>query len=306
MVRRTLVASVVATMLMSAVSLPTASAADSAVLQGSITRLYRAYFKRAPDLGGLSYWIGQLQRGLPLGAVSSSFAASHEFRATYGGLDDGQFVRLVYRNVLDRSPDSGGYSFWLGRLRSGRVTRGGVMTGFSESSEFVRLTHTTPPRPSTSFGDGQHHIRAGSWRNVSNGDYCYWARLRGFSGETKDIIANNIATEGRSIVSTGANDVTFETYDCGTWVPDVGPITLSPTSRFAGGTFRVGRDLAPGTWRANGGVGGSCYWERLHGFSGAFYELIANAYGTVRPTVTISSTDGGFSSSDCGTWTKVG
>lgn len=277
---------------------------DRAVLQGQVTRLYLAYFRRQPDLAGLTYWINQLRVGRSLNLVSGSFAGSQEFRSTYGSLGDTSFVNLVYLNVLGRAPDAAGRTYWVGQLRSRRLTRGGVMLGFSESKEFIAKTGTTDSRPPF-FRDGIADRPARTWRNLANGYSCYWARLRGFSGELGDVIANDIESEGRSIVTIAASDVGFESSRCLKWVPDVGPITLSPTSPFGGGTFRVRRDVAPGTWRASG-TSGDCYWERLSGFSGRLEQLIANSFGQVRATVTISSTDVGFSSSRCGTWTKIG
>ena len=90
-----------------------------------------------------------------------------------------------------------------------------------------------------------------------------------------------------------------------TGVPDVAPITLSPTEPFAGGTFRVGRDISPGTWRSSPGTSG-CYWERLSSFGGEISDIIANEFADGQLMVTISGSDAGFSSSDCGFWTKVG
>lgn len=103
---------------------------------GAVTRLYRAYFLRDPDTAGLAFWTSRLQRGGPLTTVSNNFASSAEFRDRYGSLSDSQFVDLVYQNVLGRPADPGGKAFWVGELRSGRRTRGQVMTGFSEGSEF--------------------------------------------------------------------------------------------------------------------------------------------------------------------------
>ena len=48
-------------------------------------------------------------------------------------------------NVMGRSPEPEGYAFWLGRLQAGSITRGGVLLMFSESPEYVAITHTTPP-----------------------------------------------------------------------------------------------------------------------------------------------------------------
>lgn len=105
---------------------------------GSLSRLYRAYFGRYPDEAGLRYWLDLMQAGVSLEAISSEFAASAEFRLTYGALGDDGFVDLVYGNVLGRSPDSSGRSYWRGLLDGG-LSRGGLMIGFSESQEY-RLT----------------------------------------------------------------------------------------------------------------------------------------------------------------------
>ena len=65
----------------------------------------------------------------------------------------------------------------------------------------------------------------------------------------------------------------------------------------------VDMDIAPGTWRSSGN--GGCYWERLRGFSGEFADIIANDNVSESTVVTISPEDAGFSSTRCGTWTKI-
>jgi hypothetical protein len=104
-----------------------------------VTRLYRAYFLRIPDRGGLTFWIRQRRaNGRTLNAISDSFAASSEFRTKYGSLSNRQFVELVYENVLGRPGEASGVSFWTSRLDRRVSTRGQVMTGFSESNEYKR------------------------------------------------------------------------------------------------------------------------------------------------------------------------
>ncbi|MCB0962425.1 MAG: fibronectin type III domain-containing protein [Acidimicrobiales bacterium] len=99
-------------------------------------RLYWAYFRRIPDHDGLQYWTRRRRDGTTLIRISASFAGSSEFQRIYGSLDHGEFVDLVYRNVLGRDPDPGGRAFWIGRLQRG-TSRGQVMINFSESSEYV-------------------------------------------------------------------------------------------------------------------------------------------------------------------------
>ena len=106
---------------------------------GSVRRLYQAFFLRDSDQAGLDYWVGQRNQGVSLEAIADHFASSDEFRARYGSLRNKDFVDMVYRNVLGRSPDQAGYDYWVGQLRGG-MTRGEMMVGFSQSAEFISRT----------------------------------------------------------------------------------------------------------------------------------------------------------------------
>jgi hypothetical protein len=122
-----------------AAPLSNAAAAPAAVTgpdDRSVDRLYLAYFERVPDTAGAAFWESRLAAGLGLRAISEQFARSPEFVASYGALDDDEFVELVYTNVLDRTPDAGGFAHWTSQLDAGLVTRGDVMLAFSDSAEF--------------------------------------------------------------------------------------------------------------------------------------------------------------------------
>ncbi|MEW7851272.1 type I secretion C-terminal target domain-containing protein [Massilia aurea] len=115
-----------------------ALALDTQGAAGQAYRIYRAAFDRAPDEVGLGYWIAALDRGASLGAVAGGFADSQEFRDLYGAApSNAEVVGLLYRNVLDRTPDGDGFAFWLDVLDSGRDTVAGVLASFSESGENV-------------------------------------------------------------------------------------------------------------------------------------------------------------------------
>jgi subtilisin family serine protease len=111
---------------------------------GTIYRLYRAYFLREPDSGGFDYWLATYASGYPLDKISNDFARSKEFQARYGSLDNRGFLDLVYRNVLGRAPDQGGYDYWLGQMNRGML-RGFVMIYFSDSQEFRSKTAAGRP-----------------------------------------------------------------------------------------------------------------------------------------------------------------
>lgn len=110
--------------------------ADHTANVDPVARLYRAFFLRIPDASGLRHWIAVRRSGWTLGRIADSFARSGEFTRRYGSLGNRDFVRLIYTNVLERTPDPGGVDYWTGRLDQGRSTRGSVMTGFSESAEY--------------------------------------------------------------------------------------------------------------------------------------------------------------------------
>jgi hypothetical protein len=59
-------------------------------------------------------------------------------------------------------------------------------------------------------------MAAGTWRNQPGFPDCYAARLRGFSGELKDIIANDNAS-GQTIVTITGSERGFMSHRCGTW-----------------------------------------------------------------------------------------
>lgn len=83
-----------------------------------------------------------------------------------------------------------------------------------------------------------------------------------------------------------------------------GGYSVNATATFGDGTWRVGEQIQPGTYQAPGG--GMCYWERLRGFSGNFGDIITNDFGSKNVTVTILTTDVGFTAEDCGTFHKIG
>lgn len=102
--------------------------------RGPLIRLYWAFFLRAPDLSGLTYWTGQLEER-SLAQIAAQFAKSSEFQTKYGSKSSAEFVTLIYQNIFERDPDPGGLAFWTGKLDAKDKTRGDVMVNFSESSE---------------------------------------------------------------------------------------------------------------------------------------------------------------------------
>ena len=166
-------------------------------------------------------------------------------------------------------------------------------------------TPTKEPAPAfATIDDGTwevgRDIKPGTYRIREPAFFCYWARLKNFSGNLGAIIANDNVT-GYSVVTIRSTDKDFQTSGCPTWTKDLSRVTESKT-RFGEGTFIVGTDLKPGTYRNTGGD--FCYWARLRDFRGQLSSIIANDLSSRRTIVTIKSGDTGFQSSGCGDWIR--
>jgi Ca2+-binding RTX toxin-like protein len=112
-----------------------ALAFDIAGIAGQAYRLYAAAFDRKPDLAGLGYWIGAMDRGTSLVDVATEFTRGSEFTAMYGATrSHEQFLTKLYEHILHRAPDAGGYDYWL-KVMDGGATEGQVLASFGESSE---------------------------------------------------------------------------------------------------------------------------------------------------------------------------
>lgn len=91
------------------------------------------------------------------------------------------------------------------------------------------------------------------------------------------------------------------------------PTTAKPTTKpgaattFGDGTWEVGKDIAPGTYKTTVPADSSnCYWEREKSLDGSFDSVITNDNVNAggHASVTIRSTDKGFKSDGCGTWRR--
>lgn len=177
----------------------------------------------------------------------------------------------------------------------------------------AEVVETTPPEepeepeelvPVAAFGSGTHavgdDIEPGTYRSEGSTTVCYWERVSSFDGEFESIIANgNLSPD---IVTIEEGDAGFNSMMCGDWfvVDDTYP--EAPATTFGDGTFAVGGHIEPGTYSADGDPEEVCYFARLSDFSGEFDAIISN--GNFATIIEISPDDAGFTTYDCGTWTK--
>jgi hypothetical protein len=127
---------------------------------GYVTDLYNTFFNRAPDSGGLDFWVGNLNSGMPREVLLAEFMFSAEFRnfsqAIFGNPATRAEMNTVmdfYRGLLSRLPDSGGFNFWLGRFRAAQCNANpgpaivaeveSISSAFTLSGEYTGRNRTT-------------------------------------------------------------------------------------------------------------------------------------------------------------------
>ncbi len=106
-----------------------------------VVRVYRAFLGRAPDAGGLQFWIKRKRNVAPakkwtVTQIATEFTNSNEFKTKYGKLTNRQFVTQIYTDVLGRAADQAGVNYWTGKLDRKEKTKAQVVVGFSESNEY--------------------------------------------------------------------------------------------------------------------------------------------------------------------------
>lgn len=114
-----------------------------------ITDLYRTFFRREPETGGMNYWTGQLASGVPRDIVMFNFLFSDEFanytRGLFGTTVMRPEVSLIvdfYRGLLGRLSDSDGFAYWLARFRAAQCMGAEAVT--AEVDAISRLFANLP------------------------------------------------------------------------------------------------------------------------------------------------------------------
>lgn len=114
---------------------------------GFVTLLYGNVLGRAPSPTDLGYWVGRLEDGLSRAAVVVHFSESPEhvtrtepaqqaYDAAHDITEWADDVYRLYRAVLGREPDAGGFESWAGMLAAGQRTLAQAVAGFMASPEF--------------------------------------------------------------------------------------------------------------------------------------------------------------------------
>ncbi|WP_328682737.1 hypothetical protein [Streptomyces sp. NBC_00343] len=172
-------------------------------------------------------------------------------------------------------------------------------------------TKAAETKKATFDGDGDFRvgtdIKPGTYRTSGNTDgMCYWERAKDASGDTDSPPAND-RVSGASYVTVEATDKVFESSGCKDWETVDAKPQGSPATKMAGdgGMFKVGTDIAPGTYRSTGNKDDLCYWERAKDAEHGLDSILANDNVTGTAVVTISTKDAYFKTTGRKNWTKT-
>ena len=145
-----------------------------------ITPAYQQFLGRSPDASGLEYWTGRMQQGLTDEQLQADFIASPEFYQ-HAGNTNKAWIDALYLDLLSRSADSSGESYWMQQLAAG-VTRASIAYGFAASSEEEGIRVE---------GDYQHFLH----RAPSSAEVDYWVSQFAKGLTNEDVVAGFIGSD---------------------------------------------------------------------------------------------------------------
>lgn len=104
---------------------------------GSVYMLYKAAFNRAPDNGGMGFWLNRIDHGSDIvTSIAQGFVDSAEFIAKYGANPtNASYVNKIYQNVLVREGETGGLAYWIGEMDAGRASKAQALVQFATLPE---------------------------------------------------------------------------------------------------------------------------------------------------------------------------
>jgi hypothetical protein len=108
---------------------------------------YQLMLGRATDAPGRAFWTAQLDGGAYNETILGLLGGSPEYYSSSrkGAGNDATFIRSLYRDLLNRTPQQGEVDYWTGRLAGG-TPRSAMGDNFSFSHEYhLRLVQSWYP-----------------------------------------------------------------------------------------------------------------------------------------------------------------
>ena len=102
-----------------------------------VGRLYDKALDRHPDDDGMNWWCANIKNHTmtPV-AAAESFILSPEFESK--GLNNEEYIKVLYRTFMGREYDQDGLNYWLGRINSGESRRS-ILRSFAGCPEFAAI-----------------------------------------------------------------------------------------------------------------------------------------------------------------------
>ncbi|MET8808109.1 hypothetical protein [Streptomyces sp. NPDC004546] len=215
-------------------------------------------------------------------------------------------IAAVSANAGSNGKDGGSGGSGKGSSASAEHTPGGT-----EDKKGSGAGQASGKKKAAIAGDGEYQVgsdvKPGTYRTTGNSDdMCYWERAKDAKGEMDSLLANDNVT-GTSYVTVKPTDKIFKSSGCKDWEAVDPKAKGTPASSMDGdgGMFKVGTDIAPGTYKSTGNADDSCYWERTKDAEHGLNSIIANNNVTGTAVVTISPSDAYFKTTGCGDWKKA-
>ena len=162
-----------------------------------ISIMYRVFFDRTADEGGLSFWKEKLSKGITKDYVLAGFINSEEFKQLCSryGIQRGdmeltnpldlypsltEFTYRFYEKCMDRMPDRGGLAYWVEGLSAQAFTGSQMAEFFVFSEEF-----TSKSLSDEAFVSIMYRVFFG--READQGGKAYWLQRLSNRSVKKDV-----------------------------------------------------------------------------------------------------------------------
>ena len=178
-------------------SVPLTEARDQNVqVTAFVNRNYLYALRRKGEPDGLNYWTAAL-----LNETKTPQQTAEEFvfseECIGRGLNDRDFLDMLYHLYMDRDPDAGGLQYWISELNAG-MPRTEVAAEFAQSDEFKAIvaSYGLPEEPST-----EEFVRDWVTYEVLDGGIL---RVRSYDGTATSLTIPQ-TVEGYTVVEIGTS-----------------------------------------------------------------------------------------------------
>ena len=121
-------------------------------VQAYVKRCYYLLMDRDADKGGLDYWSDGLKaKERDASEIVWQFLTSPEYQGAHGK-DNDYTITCLYKAMLGREPEAGGYSYWLDRLEKNGIAD--VLDTYCTMPEFTDICDTYGINPGSGSGQG--------------------------------------------------------------------------------------------------------------------------------------------------------